>query len=123
MENNLQENNFQNYNPRPQDSPDSMLILILGIVSIIVTWFVPGAGIIPSIVALAKFKKANQIYLENPRNYTRESANYLKIGQITSIIGLVISALIILSVIVVVAILFILHFTNSLFKNKKAKNG
>lgn len=104
MENNLQENNYQNYNPRPEDSPDSMLILILGILSIIVTWFVPGAGIIPSIIALAKLKKANQIYLENPRNYTKESFNYLKIGQVTSIIGLVISALIILSIIVVVAI-------------------
>ncbi len=104
MENNLQENNHQNYNPRPQDSPDSMLILILGIVSILITGFMPGFGIIPSIIALVKFKKANQIYLENPREYTRESSNYLKIGQITSIIGLVISALIILSIFVMIGI-------------------
>ncbi len=113
MENKI-ENKQQIYNPRPEDSPDSMLILILGIVSILVSFVFPGTGIIPSIIALVKFKKANQIYLKNPRNYTKQSSDYLKVGQITSIIGLVISALILLSILVAIGfVLFAVLYKES----------
>ena len=55
-----------------------------------------GAGLIPAIIALVKYKKAIKLYTENTENYSNKSFEYLKIGRITSIIGIVISALLFL---------------------------
>ena len=98
--------NNRTFNPAPQDIPDSLLILILGILSIIVNGFFPGIGLIPSIIALVKHKKAKKLYLENPGDYTRQSSDYLKGGQITSIIGLVISGFIILTILIALVVFF-----------------
>ncbi len=96
------QNTHNNFHHQLQDVPESLAILILGVVSIIISIVFPGLGVIPSIIALVKYKKAKKIYLENPNLFTKQSNDYLTIGQITGIIGLCISILIILSILVII---------------------
>ena len=86
--------------PVREELPESLTILILGIVSIVINFIFPGIGLIPAIISLVKRKKAIIVYHENPERYTKQSYEYLKIGQITAIIGLV-KSIIILSILLI----------------------
>lgn len=70
-----------------QPLPGASTVLTMGILSIVGTLFCCGPfGAIFSIIGLAKAKSANQLYQQNPENYTDYSN--VKTGKILSYIGL-----------------------------------
>lgn len=73
-----------------QKLPNSTLILVLGILSIIGCCFY-GIGIIIGIVALVLAAKATTLYNENPDMYS--GYQNVKTGRILSIIGIVLCVL------------------------------
>lgn len=79
-----------------QKLPNSTLILVFGILSILGCCFY-GAGMILAIVALVLAEKANKLYAENPDGYT--GIQNVKTGKILAIIGLILSAIYILLII------------------------
>lgn len=73
-----------------QKLPNSTLILIFGIVSILGCCFY-GVGFVLGIVALVLANKATKLYKENPDLYT--GYQNVKIGKILSIIGIILGSL------------------------------
>ncbi|MEM7485796.1 MAG: CCC motif membrane protein [Bacteroidota bacterium] len=81
-----------------QPLPGASTVLTMGILSIVGTLFCCGPfGAIFSIIGLVKAKTANELYHQNPENYTDFSN--VKTGKILSYIGLAISAVYLLLVI------------------------
>ena len=72
-----------------QQVPNSTLILVLGILSIIGCCFYGFVGIILAIVTLVLAKKATRIYAENPEIYT--GYQNVKTGKILAYVGLSLS--------------------------------
>ena len=85
--------------------PNSVAVLVLGIVSIALCWCYGIIGIASGIVALILAGKAKALYEEDPDNYTIASYNNLKAGRICAIIGTILSAIYI--VVIIVYVLFI----------------
>lgn len=73
-----------------QKLPNSTLILVFGIISIIGCCFY-GIGLIIGIIALVLASKATKLYAENQDNYTGFSN--VKTGKILAIIGVVLSVI------------------------------
>jgi hypothetical protein len=86
-----------------QQLPNAVATLVLGILSIVFCWLWGIVGIALAIIALVISKKAVQMNSENPDQY----AGYgnVKAGRITAVIGLVLSAIYIIYIIIIVAIL------------------
>lgn len=82
--------------------PNSTLILIFGILSIVTCCCYGILGLIFGIVALVMAKKAKEIYLAEPDTYT--GYNNVKTGRILAIIGIVLSAIYLVLNIVLIAI-------------------
>ena len=104
MENNLNINqqDYHNQNfQRQEDIPNSVGVLVMGIVSIATCWCYGIPGAVLGIITLILSKNANELYNANPNQYTLKSFNNLKAGKITAIIGLAISGLWVLYIIVV----------------------
>lgn len=74
--------------------PNSTLILIFGILSIVTCCCYGVLGLIFGIVALVLAKRAKQVYLEDPYIYT--GYGNVKTGRILAIIGIVLSVIYIL---------------------------
>lgn len=74
-----------------QQLPNSTIILIFGILSIIGCCCYGLVGIIFGIIALVMAKRATALYNANPELYT--GYNNVKTGKILAIIGLVLSVL------------------------------
>lgn len=76
--------------------PDDSLILGLGIGSIVclLLGFCGPLGIVLSIIAMSKAKKAKQLYFAHLGKYDNGSLGMVNGGNITAIIGLVINGLI-----------------------------
>src|SRR5690606_8090451 len=74
-----------------QTLPNSTLVLILGILSILTCCCVGIPGLILGIVALVLAKQARETYLVNPELYTGYSN--VKTGKILAIVGIVISSI------------------------------
>lgn len=74
-----------------QKLPNSTLILILGILSIITCCCYGIIGLIIGVITIVLANKATQLYNENPELYSGYSN--VKTGRILSIIGIVLSAL------------------------------
>jgi len=73
-----------------QTLPNSTLILVFGILSI-VGCCCYGVGIIFAVIAIVMAKKATAMYTENPELY--EGFNNVKTGKILSIIGIVLGVI------------------------------
>jgi hypothetical protein len=82
--------------------PNSTVILVLGILSIVICCVV---GFILAIIALVLANKGKALYDANPGKYTLSSFNNMKAGKICAIIGLILSLLVSLYYLIVVAIL------------------
>lgn len=82
-----------------QDLPNATAVLVLGILSIVTCccYGVVGAGL--GIIAIVLSNKAIAIYNENPDPEAWNGYGNLKAGRICAIIGLCLSALLIISVI------------------------
>ncbi len=74
-----------------QKLPNSTLILVFGILSIVTCCCYGIVGLILGIVALVLAKKATQVYAENPDQYS--GFQNVKTGKILSIIGIILSVL------------------------------
>jgi len=83
-----------------RELPNSTLILVFGILSIIGCCCYGVAGVIFGIIALVMAKRAIEIYNADPELYT--GYNNVKTGRILAIIGLVLSALSLISTIAAV---------------------
>lgn len=81
-----------------QTLPNSTLILILGILSILTCCCYGIIGLILGIVALILAKKAKETYLADPELYT--GYNNVNTGRILSIIGIVLSSIYVVLIIV-----------------------
>ena len=81
-----------------RELPNSTLILVFGILSIIGCCCYGVAGVVFGIIALVMSKKAMEIYNAQPELYM--GYQNVKTGRILAIIGLVLSALSLLSTIV-----------------------
>ncbi|MFL1896421.1 CCC motif membrane protein [Aquimarina sp. 2-A2] len=81
-----------------QTLPNSTLILVFGILSILGCCCYGFFGIVFGIIAIIMSKKATELYLENPELYT--GYQNVKTGKILAIIGLVLSALYLISLII-----------------------
>ena len=74
-----------------QKLPNSTLILVFGIVSIVTCCCYGIIGLIFGIIAIVLAKKATVVYLENPEQYTGYSN--VKTGKILAIIGIILNLL------------------------------
>lgn len=81
-----------------QTLPNSTLILVFGILSILGCCCYGFFGIVFAIIAIIMAKKATALYLENPELYN--GYQNVKTGKILAIIGLVLSALYLISLII-----------------------
>lgn len=89
-------------NTERQQLPNSTLILVFGILSIIGCCCYGVVGLIFGIVALVMSKKAIEIYNANPEMYT--GYQNVKTGRILAIIGIILSALALIANIAVLVI-------------------
>ena len=85
-----------------QTLPNSTLILIFGILSIVTCCCYGILGLIFGVVALVLAKKAKQTYLAEPELYS--GYNNVKTGRILAIIGIILSAIYLILNIVLIAI-------------------
>ncbi|WP_299336203.1 CCC motif membrane protein [uncultured Psychroserpens sp.] len=74
-----------------QQLPNSTLILVFGIISIVLCWCYGIIGIPLSIIALVLASKAKKTYMEEPELYT--GYQNMNIGKILAIIGLILNVL------------------------------
>jgi hypothetical protein len=80
-----------------RELPNATAVLVLGILSILTCCCYGAVGLTLGIIALVLAKKDMKIYLENPELY----GNYqnLNIGRVLSIIGIVLSSMVLIVVI------------------------
>lgn len=81
---------------KPEHLPNSRIILILGILSIVFCWwhFISAIGIILGIVTLLMAQKEKILYEKNPGRYSLISYNNVKTGRTCAFIGLIISVIV-----------------------------
>ena len=80
-----------------QQLPNSTLILVFGIISIVTCCCYGIIGLIFGIIALVLASKATKLYAANPDLYS--DYNNVKIGKIQAIIGLVLNAIYLLYIV------------------------
>lgn len=74
-----------------QKLPNSTLILVFGIISIVTCCCYGVLGLIFGIIAMILANKATKLYMENPELY--EGYNNVKTGKILAIIGIILNVL------------------------------
>ena len=74
-----------------QKLPNSTLILVFGIISIVTCCCYGVVGLILGIIALVLAKKATTLYLENPEQYS--GYQNVKTGKILAIIGVILNVI------------------------------
>ncbi|MDU8887153.1 CCC motif membrane protein [Yeosuana sp. MJ-SS3] len=80
-----------------QKLPNSTLILVFGILSIVTCCCYGFIGLILGIIAIVLANKATKLYAENPEGYT--GFQNVKTGKILAIIGVVLSAIYLLYIV------------------------
>ncbi len=74
-----------------QKLPNSTLILVLGILSLVTCCCYGFIGVILGVIALVLAKKATALYAENPEGYT--GFQNVKTGKILALIGVILGAI------------------------------
>lgn len=85
--------------------PNSTVVLVLGILSLISCCCYGIPGIIFAIIALVLAKAATDLYYSNPELYTPGSYQNLKAGKICAMVGLILSIAFLIYLIIVIAII------------------
>lgn len=80
-----------------QTLPNSTLILVFGIISIVTCCCYGVIGLVFGIIALVMANKATNLYLQNPELYTGYSN--VKTGKILAIIGVILNAIFLLIIV------------------------
>lgn len=81
-----------------QNLPNSMLILVLGILSIVTCCCYGVPGLIIGVIAFILARNADKMYREDPDLY--EGYNNVKTGKVLAIIGVILSLLFIIVIII-----------------------
>ena len=81
--------------------PNSTVVLVLGILSLIFCWCYGFIGLILGIIAVALSGTPRRMYRANPENYFESSYKNLNAGRVCGIIAICISALVIVFVIMI----------------------
>ena len=95
-----------------QELPNSTAVLVLGIISIFGCFCWGIVGLVLGIIALVLAGKANNLYLQNPENYSESSLNNFKAGKVCAIVGTCLSAL--FFIMMLIYIVFIASFIAAL---------
>lgn len=102
------DNQFQqssNFSTSETNLPNSTIVLVLGIASLIACCLNGIPSLICSIIALVLAKKDMALIAENPNGYTTSSVKNLKAGKVCAIIGLSLSIVILLATIILIAVI------------------
>jgi hypothetical protein len=103
----------QNYQNSQVELPNSTIVLVLGIISIVGCCCTYGTlGILCGIIALVLAKSPTNLYLSNPGQFTEGSYKNLKAGKICAWIGLIPSIIYLILIIVLIATLGIAVLTD-----------
>lgn len=78
------------------NTPNSVGVLVLGILSIVLCWCYGLVSIILGIVAIVLSNQGEKIYKANPNMYSLSSYKNMKAGKVCAIIGLCLGGLYIL---------------------------
>ncbi len=89
-----------NFSNGTQTVPNSVAVLVLGILSICFCWCYGIIGIILGIIAIVMSGTADKEYKANTYKYSLASYKNLKAGRICAIIGLCLSSLYIILIII-----------------------
>jgi len=73
--------------------PNASVVLILGIIALIISFFNSLVGIVAGVVSLVMARNAERLYNETPRLYTLSSFSNIRSGKTCAIIGIVIAVL------------------------------
>lgn len=95
-------NDLLDSNQQPQALPNATTALVLGILSMVLC----GPGLILGIVGVVLANKDIGLYKNNPGYYSEASYSNLRTGRICSIIGIILTGLILLLYIGFFAIVF-----------------
>lgn len=95
--------NMNEFRGNPIPLPNATAVLVLGIISILGCCCYGIVGLICGIVALVLAKGSLKMYYENPSMYTKSSYSNLNAGKICAIIGLALSACMIIYYIYIIA--------------------
>jgi hypothetical protein len=104
--------NYNNYNGfgGQQTVPNSVAVLVLGIISIVMCWCYGFVSIILAIVAIVLAGQGEKIYQANPQQFSIASYKNLRAGKICAIIGLSLGALILIYVVIYIIVVGSLAF-------------
>jgi M penetrans paralogue family 26 len=96
-----------NYNPyanfdlkQKEPLPNATAVLVLGILSIVLCWCCYLPPIVMGIIAVVMGAQGRRLYRTSPDKYTQASYSNLNAGYICGVIGLVLTALVIIFAIV-----------------------
>lgn len=98
----------QSYKDSPfmkPEVPNASSVQLMGILSIVFTFFFVIAGLILGIIAIVQARKAEEIYNANPNMFNPYSLNKVKTGKTCGIVGVVFSGLAIVATIIIIVIL------------------
>lgn len=87
------------------EAPNASSAQLMGILSIVFTFFFTIAGLVLGIVAIVQARKAEETFNANPGAFNPYSLNKAKTGKTCGIIGVVLSSIIIISLIVFFVVL------------------
>jgi hypothetical protein len=97
-------NNFNQFGGSQQSVPNSVGVLVLGILSIVFCWCYGILSVIMGIIALVLASQGEKAYAENPQAYTLSSYKNLKGGKICAIVGLALGSIGIIIVIISIVV-------------------
>lgn len=87
---------------KKKDLENSTTILVLGILSLVFCWCYGFVGFVLGIIAVAISGTPRRKYAEHPELYTESSYKNLNAGRICGIVGICISAFVVIAVIMAV---------------------
>jgi len=94
--------NYYDVNAPKIDLPNSTIILVLGILSIVCCCGYGVPGVILGIIALILAKSATNLYVANPGKFTEGSYKNMNAGKICAWIGLSLSIVFLVTIIITV---------------------
>ena len=90
---------YQNFGGN-QNVPNSVGVLVLGILSIVFCWCYGIVSIILGIIAIVLANQGEKLYQENPNAYSISSYKNMKAGKICAIIGMSLAGLYVLFLVI-----------------------
>ena len=97
-----------------QNLPNATTVLVLGIISIVGSFCYGIVGLVCGIIGLVLANKDKKLYMESPDLYSAASFSTSNAGRICSLVGLILSCLIIVIVIIYIIIFASMFASNGI---------